>query len=56
VPCPTARTWAIKPIEALTPFVGQRATILELFTCKKQALLVMWDTFIVLNILLDVFD
>jgi hypothetical protein len=36
--------------------VGQGATVLELLTSEDQALLVRWDTLLVLNLGLDVVD
>merc|ERR1712151_1085017 len=36
--------------------VGKSATIFQLLSCKDQTLLIRWDTFLILDLLLNVVD
>merc|ERR1712151_1354669 len=40
----------------LDVIVGKSATIFQLLSCKDQTLLIRWDTFLVLDLLLNVVD
>lgn len=51
---PTQTEHQVKGAFLLDVVVRQRSAILQLFACKDQALLVRWDTLLVLDLCLDI--